>query len=125
MATEVTVPDIGDFTDVPVIEILVSVGDSVEPEQPLVTLESEKATMDVPAPSAGTVKEILVSLNDTVSEGTAILVLEQSGGGDEAEAPPETEEAPAEDKEEAPAEEQGGGPGGRVACGIAAFIGAL
>ena len=106
MATEVTVPDIGDFTDVPVIEILVSVGDSVEPEQPLVTLESEKATMDVPAPSAGTVKEILVSLNDTVSEGTAILVLEQSGGGDEAEAPPETEEAPAEDKEEAPAEDK-------------------
>ncbi len=106
MATEVTVPDIGDFTDVPVIEILVSVGDSVEPEQPLVTLESEKATMDVPAPSAGTVKEILVSLNDTVSEGTAILVLEQSGGGDEAEAPPDTEEAPAEDKEEAPAEDK-------------------
>ncbi len=122
---EVKVPDIGDFADVPVIEILVSVGDTVEPEQPLVTLESEKATMDVPAPSAGTVKEILVELNDKVSEGTAILDLEQSGGGDEAEARRrrrrprrKTRRRPRRKTRRRPA-------GGRVACGIAAFIGAL
>ena len=72
MATEVKVPDIGDFDDVPVIEILVSEGDEVEVEQALVTLESDKATMDVPSPEAGTVKEILVSVNDKVSEGTPI-----------------------------------------------------
>ena len=85
---EVKVPDIGDFDEVPVIEILVSEGDSVEAEQPLVTLESDKATMDVPSPEAGTVKEVLVSVNDKVSEGTPILVLE---GGDQSEAD-ETEE---------------------------------
>jgi pyruvate/2-oxoglutarate dehydrogenase complex dihydrolipoamide acyltransferase (E2) component len=56
--TEVRVPDIGDFTDVPVIEILVAVGDEVAPEDPLVTLESDKATMDVPAPAAGTVGQL-------------------------------------------------------------------
>ncbi len=88
---EVKVPDIGDFEDVPVIEILVSEGDEVEAEQPLVTLESDKATMDVPSPEAGTVKEILVSVNDKVSEGTPIVVLEAGGdggpdGGGEAEA---------------------------------------
>ncbi len=82
--SEVKVPDIGDFEDVPVIEILVSEGDEVEAEQPLVTLESDKATMDVPSPEAGTVKEILVSVNDKVSEGTALLVLEGSDAGGEA-----------------------------------------
>ena len=85
---EVKVPDIGDFADVPVIEIHVSAGDEVQPEQPLVTLESDKATMDVPAPEAGTVKEILVSLNDKVSEGDSILVLE--GGEAEEEDATET-----------------------------------
>ena len=69
MSSEVRVPDIGDFDDVPVIEILVSVGDSVEVEDPLVTLESDKATMDVPAPSAGVVSEMSVSVGDRVSEG--------------------------------------------------------
>ncbi|MDP9203954.1 MAG: hypothetical protein M3P12_00665, partial [Gemmatimonadota bacterium] len=59
-ATEVKVPDIGDFTDIPIIEIMVKVGDSVKPEDPLVSLESDKATMEVPAPSAGTVKELKV-----------------------------------------------------------------
>ena len=76
--TEVKVPDIGDFTDVPVIELLVAVGDQVGAEDPLLTLESDKATMDVPAPEAGTVEEILVAVGDTVSEGTPIVRL--SGG---------------------------------------------
>ena len=80
---EIKVPDIGDFSDVPVIEIHVSEGDEVEKEQPLVTLESDKATMDVPAPEAGTVKEVLVSVNDKVSEGTSIVVLEGGEGSDE------------------------------------------
>ncbi|HTL33929.1 MAG TPA: biotin/lipoyl-containing protein, partial [Kofleriaceae bacterium] len=66
-AIEVKVPDIGDFTDVPVIEVLVKVGDTVKPEDALVTLESDKATMDVPAPSAGTVKSIAVKVGDKVS----------------------------------------------------------
>jgi dihydrolipoamide dehydrogenase len=74
----VRVPDIGDFTDVPVIELLVAVGDQVGVEDPLLTLESDKATMDVPAPEAGTVEEILVEVGDTVSEGTPIVRL--SGG---------------------------------------------
>ena len=72
---EVTVPDIGDFADVPVIEVLVSPGDEVAAEDPLVTLESDKATMDVPAPRAGTVAELKVAVGDTVSEGSLILLL--------------------------------------------------
>jgi NADPH-dependent 2,4-dienoyl-CoA reductase/sulfur reductase-like enzyme len=79
MATvEVKVPDIGDFTGVPVIEVLVKVGDTVKPEDALVTLESDKATMDVPAPSAGTVKSIAVKVGDKVSEGALVLVLESA-----------------------------------------------
>ena len=78
-AIDVQVPDIGDFTDVPVIEILVNVGDRVALEDPLVTLESDKATMDVPAPSAGVVTEITVSLGDTVSEGATIVRLRPDG----------------------------------------------
>jgi pyruvate dehydrogenase E2 component (dihydrolipoamide acetyltransferase) len=73
---EVKVPDIGDFKDVPVIEVLVKPGDAVKPEDALVTLESDKATMDVPSPSAGTVKEIKVKLGDKVSEGSVILTLD-------------------------------------------------
>ncbi|HEX9276852.1 MAG TPA: dihydrolipoyllysine-residue acetyltransferase [Casimicrobiaceae bacterium] len=72
----VKVPDIGDFKDVPVIEVFVKPGDAVKPEDPLVTLESDKATMDVPAPSAGTVKELKVKVGDKVSEGSVILTLE-------------------------------------------------
>jgi pyruvate dehydrogenase E2 component (dihydrolipoyllysine-residue acetyltransferase) len=78
---DVLVPDIGDFADVPVIEVLVSPGDSVAPEDPLVTLESDKATMDVPAPFGGTVAEIRVSVGDTVSEGSPILRLEVQANG--------------------------------------------
>jgi len=64
---EVKVPDIGDFKDVPVIEIAVKPGDTVKAEDPLVTLESDKATMDVPSPAAGTVKEIKLKIGDKVA----------------------------------------------------------
>ena len=76
---EVKVPDIGDFADVPVIEVMVSPGDTVAEEDPLVTLESDKATMDVPSPAAGTIRELKLSVGDTVSEGTLILTLEAAG----------------------------------------------
>jgi pyruvate dehydrogenase E2 component (dihydrolipoamide acetyltransferase) len=75
---EVRVPDIGDFKDVPVIEIFVKPGDSVKAEDPLIALESDKATMEVPAPLAGTVREIKVKTGDKVSEGSIILVLATS-----------------------------------------------
>src|SRR6266851_3330619 len=77
--SEVAIPDIGDFTDVPVIEILVAVGDAVAPEDPLVAIESDKATMEIPAPFAGIVREILLAVGDKVSEGTPIAMLESSG----------------------------------------------
>jgi dihydrolipoamide dehydrogenase len=80
-AIEVKVPDIGDFKDVPVIEILVKPGDTVAAEDSLVTLESDKATMDVPSPAAGIVREVRVKLGDKVSEGTPIVVLEAAGAG--------------------------------------------
>ena len=73
---DVKVPDIGDFKDIPVIEVLVKPGDRVEKEDSLVTLESEKATMDVPSPEAGVVKELKVNLDDKVSQDSVILVLE-------------------------------------------------
>jgi len=73
---EVTVPDIGDFADVPVIEVHVSVGDTVAPEDPLITLESDKATMDAPAPAGGKVTAVKVSVGDSVSVGSPILDLE-------------------------------------------------
>jgi pyruvate/2-oxoglutarate dehydrogenase complex dihydrolipoamide acyltransferase (E2) component len=91
-AIEVKVPDIGDFKDVPVIEVLVKAGDAVKKDDSLVVLESDKATMEVPAPSAGTVKEIRVKLGDKVSEGTPIVTLEQ---GDAAAAPAAKPAAPA------------------------------
>ena len=75
-AIEVKVPDIGDFSLIPVIELCVKVGDTVEADAPLITLESDKATMDVPAPQAGVVKELRVGLGDRVSEGTVIALIE-------------------------------------------------
>ncbi|MFM0696917.1 dihydrolipoyllysine-residue acetyltransferase [Paraburkholderia graminis] len=77
---EVNVPDIGDYKDIPVIEVVVKVGDRVEKEQSLVTLESDKATMDVPSSAAGVVKEVKVKVGDTVSEGSVIVVVEAEGG---------------------------------------------
>src|SRR5438477_11955226 len=73
---EVKVPNIGDFKDVPVIDVLVKPGDNVKPEDPLVTLESDKATMDVPSPNAGVIKDVKVKVGDKVSEGSVILTLE-------------------------------------------------
>ena len=80
MATiEIKVPDIGDYSDIPVIELLVAVGDVVRKDQGLVTLESDKATMEVPSSAAGTVKELKVKLGDPVSEGSVVAVLEAEG----------------------------------------------
>ena len=89
-AIDVNVPDIGDFKDVPVIEVLVKPGDSVNPEDPLVTLESDKATMDVPSPAQGVVKSIRVKVGDKVSQGSALLTLE---GGATATSPAENKAA--------------------------------
>jgi pyruvate dehydrogenase E2 component (dihydrolipoamide acetyltransferase) len=125
----VEVPDIGDFEDVPVIEILVSPGDTVETDDPLLTLESDKATMDVPAPFPGTIKDIQVSVGDRVSQGRVLLTMEQAGSAagesqasaaasdgavTEADAPDavssaveaEEESAPEADSEPAPAPEE-------------------
>jgi pyruvate dehydrogenase E2 component (dihydrolipoamide acetyltransferase) len=85
---EVKVPDIGDFEDVPVIEVLVKPGDSVKAEDSLVTLESDKATMDVPSPSAGTVKALSVKVGDKVKEGSLILTLDSAAAASEAPAKP-------------------------------------
>ena len=131
---EIQVPDIGDFSDVPVISILVSVGDTVAAEDPLIELESDKATMEVPSPAAGVVKEIKVAEGDTVSEGTVIMVFEGAAA----------EDAPKADAPAAPAAPQavaatgtatgagdvhaevvvlGSGPGGYTAAFRAADLG--
>ncbi|HEX8741221.1 MAG TPA: dihydrolipoyllysine-residue acetyltransferase [Casimicrobiaceae bacterium] len=94
---EVKVPDIGDFRDVPVIDVLVKSGDTVAAEDPLVTLESDKATMDVPAPLAGMVREIRVKAGDKVSEGTVIVMLAT-------ESAPEAQSAPASAPASAPSQ---------------------
>ncbi|PPV06909.1 dihydrolipoyl dehydrogenase [Xanthomonas bromi] len=94
---EIKVPDLGDYSDVPVIEVLVAVGDSVAKDQGLVTLESDKATLEVPSSAAGVVKELKVKIGDTLSEGAVVLLLETEG---EAAAPAP---AKAETKAAAPA----------------------
>ncbi len=99
---DVTVPDIGDFADVPVIEVLVAPGDEVAAEQPLITLESDKATMDVPAPFAGTVKELTVSVGDTVNAGTSIGSIEVTETSEEG-TPGATEDASTAGRAQAPA----------------------
>ena len=96
-ATEVRVPDIGDFKDVPVIEVLVKPGDTVKAEDSLITLESDKATMDVPSPAAGVVKEIKLKVGDKVGEGALVLILETL-----ASAPAATEKPPAPTAPSAP-----------------------
>jgi dihydrolipoamide dehydrogenase len=101
-AIEIKVPDIGDFKDVPVIELLVKPGDVVKKEDSLVTLESDKATMDVPSPHAGRVKELRVKVGDKVSQGTLIAILEGEAAG----AP-----APAKREPAAPAKAPGPAPG--------------
>ena len=84
---EIHVPDIGDYSDVPVIEVLVKVGDVIEKEQSVVTLESDKATMDVPSSHAGLVKEIKVKVGDVISEGALVLVIESSDAASSSPAP--------------------------------------
>jgi len=108
---EVRVPDIGDFTDVPIIEIHVEPGTDVAVEDPLVTLESDKATMDVPSPFAGTIKQLSVQIGDRVSEGSVLLTIEADGAG--------TGEAPAA---EAPA--ASGSDGAQAATAAAPSAGA-
>ena len=76
---EIFVPDIGDFKDVPVIEILVKVGDTVKAEDSLITVESDKATMEIPSPMAGVIKEFKIKLGDTVNTGTLLALMEDSG----------------------------------------------
>src|SRR4029078_8080320 len=89
-AQQIKVPDIGCFWDIPVIEIHVAAGDTVAAEDPLITLESDKATLDVPAPVAGTVTELRVAMGDTVSAGSVIMVTEPEGGDAAPAAPPTT-----------------------------------
>ena len=84
---DVKVPDIGDFKNVPIVEILVKVGDVVSADSPLLSLESEKATMEIPAPVAGTVAEIIVKIGDRVSEGSPLLKLDAGGGAQAPTAP--------------------------------------
>ncbi|AIF99756.1 pyruvate dehydrogenase complex dihydrolipoyllysine-residue acetyltransferase [Alteromonas australica] len=97
---EVAVPDIGSDDEVDVIDVLVSVGDTIEKEDGLITLETDKATMDVPSTHAGTVKEVLISNGDKVKEGTVVIKLEIAGegGSSESEAAPAQQEAPAKEE---------------------------
>ncbi|WP_328514467.1 biotin/lipoyl-containing protein, partial [Ralstonia solanacearum] len=88
---EIKVPDIGDYKDVPVIEVHVKAGDTVNAEDSLVTLESDKATMDVPSPKSGIVKALKIKVGDAVSEGSLVLLLEEQGAA----AAPAPQAAPA------------------------------
>src|SRR6266851_2127622 len=115
-AIEVKVPDIGDFKDVPVIEVLVKPGDTVKKDDSLITLESDKATMEVPAPSSGTVKDIRVKVGDKVSQGVAILTLE--GGADAAKPAPAPTPAAMRAESPAPKATPAAGPA-RPTAGVA------
>src|SRR5262245_34829367 len=78
---EIRVPDIGDFTDVPIIEVQVKPGERITVDAPLITLESDKASVEIPSPAAGVVKSLAVKLGDKVSAGTPILMLQVDGAG--------------------------------------------
>ncbi|MCK7592914.1 dihydrolipoyllysine-residue acetyltransferase [Pseudomarimonas salicorniae] len=106
---EARVPDIGDFSGIPVIELLVAVGDSVKVDQGLVTLESDKATMEVPAPFAGVVRELKVKLGDSVSEGSVVAIIEPedaASGGDKPAGKPAEAKAEQKKSDEKPADEK-------------------
>ncbi len=120
-AQEIAVPDIGDFTDIPIVDVLVAVGDTVEVEQGLVEIESDKATFEVPSPIAGVVKEIRVAIGDRVSEGTVIAVVEASGGVEPAESAESSETARGD--VHAQVLVLGSGPGGYSAAFRAADLG--
>ncbi|MFA7475706.1 MAG: dihydrolipoyl dehydrogenase [Castellaniella sp.] len=140
---DLNVPDIGDFDTVEVIEILVKAGDAIQAEQSLITVESDKASMEIPAEQGGVVKEVLVKLGDKVSQGTPVVRIEAAGGGAAATAPaaaapaPVASAAPASQAAPAPAPTQfsgasdgeydvlvlGAGPGGYSAAFRAADLG--
>jgi dihydrolipoamide dehydrogenase len=137
---EIKVPDIGDFKDVDVIEVLVKAGDSIQAEDSLISVESDKATMEIPAPQGGVVKEVLVKLGDKVSEGSPLLMLEpavEAAGAPAAEKPAPAAEAAAPVATPAPAAASysgqvdmqaevvvlGSGPGGYTAAFRAADLG--
>jgi dihydrolipoyl dehydrogenase len=129
MTIEIKVPDIGDFKDVPIIEILVKAGDMIKPEDPLIVLESDKATMEVPSPSAGVVKELKVKVGDRVGEGALILLLDEGGRAAAVAAPapaaaPAPTPAPAAGDLNAEVLVLGAGPGGYTAAFRAADLGA-
>ncbi|MCG7912416.1 MAG: dihydrolipoyl dehydrogenase [Candidatus Thiodiazotropha weberae] len=125
---EVTLPDIGDFEQVDIIEILVSPGDRVDAEDSIITLESDKATMDIPSPYNGTVKELMVKVGDKISMGGVILKLELAAG-EKAEIPTATSKAPVSEAVKGAADKQadvvvlGAGPGGYTAAFRAADLG--
>jgi dihydrolipoamide dehydrogenase len=133
--SEIRVPDIGDFTDVPVIEIHVAAGDEISIEDPLVTLESDKATMDVPAPQAGTVTQLSVKIGDRVSQGSVLLTLESNGASPAESVPAPPPEAsvqhepappsppPSGGERDAQVVVIGSGPGGYTAAFRAADLG--
>jgi len=100
---EVAVPDIGQFKNIPIIEVLVKAGDVVAKDTPLVTLESDKATIDVPSPFAGTIKELKVKLGDRVSQGSVLVLLDVAEGGAEAPGKAKPESKPAAAPASAPA----------------------
>jgi dihydrolipoamide dehydrogenase len=123
----VEIPDLGDFADVPVIEVLVAVGDRVEVEQALIVLESDKATMEIPAPAAGVIEALLVGVGDTVSQGTPIAELSADGAAPAA-AEPTAQEPSAPSPDGAAGERVdvvvlGAGPGGYTAAFRAADLG--
>jgi pyruvate dehydrogenase E2 component (dihydrolipoamide acetyltransferase) len=123
---EVKVPDIGDFKDVEVIELLVAPGDRIKPEQSLITVESDKASMEIPSPVAGIVRELRVKLGDKVSEGSLILALEPASGADAgapgAASPPA--EAPSSAKAAAPSQQTAPAPAPAPAAAPAASVAA-
>src|SRR5256884_193605 len=122
--TEVKVPDIGDFKNVEVIEVLVKPGDAVAKEQSLITLESDKATMEIPSPGAGVVKELRIKLGDKVSQGSPILVLESAQPQKRPEAPQPAPPAPSASADlECDIVVLGAGPGGYSAAFRAADLG--
>ncbi|NNM00854.1 MAG: hypothetical protein HKO62_08900, partial [Gammaproteobacteria bacterium] len=98
----VVVPDLGDFADVEVIEVLVAPGDQLAPETPLVTLESDKATMDIPCPDSGEVVELKVSVGDRLSAGDTILMLREAADATAASEPALAADAPRADITAAP-----------------------
>lgn len=114
---EVKVPDIGDFDEVDVIEVLISEGDRIEEDQSLITVESDKASMEIPSSAAGIVKSLKVQVGDKVTEGTVLLELEAADGAAASEPPAATEEAPAPTAAPVAAEEQKPAPAPAAAGG--------